>query len=173
MPARLSGKLLTAFVAVTLAGACLHFIHDFFPNPIVALIAPVNESIWEHLKILYWPFLLGVLLLCRRDGRDGLGPWLLSLLSICAAMLAAGYLYHVAAGGDSLAFDIGLYVLLMGAGFLLAAVFNRPAVRRSTDLLLLLTAALGGAVVIFTFLPPDHILFADLCGMHTWQVIPC
>ena len=87
-------------------------------------------------------------------------------------MMAAGYLYHVTAGGESLAFDIGLYVLLMGAGFLLAAVFNRPAVRQRTDLLLLLTIALGGAMVIFTFLPPDHVLFADLSGVNTWQVIP-
>ena len=53
-------------------------------------------------------------------------------------------------------------LLLMGAGFLLAAVFNRPAVRQRTDLLLLLTIALSGAMVIFTFLPPDHVLFADL-----------
>ena len=169
---RLSGKLLTAFVAVTLAGACLHFAHDFFPNPVFALIAPVNESIWEHLKIIYWPFLVGALVLCRREGRDSLGPWLLALLAICAAMLAVGYLYHVTAGGDSVAFDIGLYVLLMGVGFLLAAAFNRPAVRQRTALLLLLTVALGGAMVLFTFLPPDHILFADLSGVNTWQVIP-
>ena len=53
-------------------------------------------------------------------GGTGLGPWLLALLAICGAMLAAGYLYHVTAGGDSVAFDVGLYVLLMGAGFLLA-----------------------------------------------------
>ena len=37
---------------------------------------------------------------------------------------------------------------------------------------LLLTAAMGGAMVIFTFLPPDHVLFADLSGVNTWQVIP-
>ena len=32
--------------------------------------------------------------------------------------------------------------------------------------------ALGGAMVIFTFLPPAHVLFADLSGVNTWQVIP-
>lgn len=169
---RLSGKLLTTFVAVTLAGACLHFAHDFVPNPVVALIAPVNESIWEHLKIIYYPFLVGALILCRRGGRDSLGPWLLALLIICGAMLTAGYLYHVTAGGDSVAFDVGLYVLLIGAGFLLAAVFNRPAVRQRTEVLLFLTIALGVAMVLFTFLPPDHVLFADLSGVNTWQVIP-
>ena len=169
---RLSAKLLTAFVTAALAGACLHFVYDFVPSPAVALIAPVNESIWEHLKIIYWPFLAGALILCRRGGRDCLGPWLLALLAICAAMLAAGYLYHITAGGASLAFDIGLYVLLMGAGFLLPAAFDCPAVRQRTDLLLLLTVALGGAMALFTFLPPDHVLFADLSGANTWQVIP-
>lgn len=30
----------------------IHFLYDFFPNFITALISPVNESIWEHMKIL-------------------------------------------------------------------------------------------------------------------------
>ena len=30
-----------------------HFLYELFPNPIVSILFPVNESIWEHMKLLY------------------------------------------------------------------------------------------------------------------------
>ena len=30
-----------------------HFIYEWFPNKLFALFFPVNESIWEHMKILF------------------------------------------------------------------------------------------------------------------------
>ena len=35
-----------------------HFMYDLFPNIIFSFIFPVNESIWEHMKILYTSILL-------------------------------------------------------------------------------------------------------------------
>jgi len=52
------------FGAVAL-GVVLHFLYNWFPNPMIALISPVRESIWEHLKILYFPLLLSALILGR------------------------------------------------------------------------------------------------------------
>lgn len=170
---RLGKKTLAAFVAATLAGACLHFVHALAPSFVTAVFSPVNESLWEHLKIIFWPFLTAALVLTRKGERGCRGPWLLALLIICAAMLGAGYVYHVKAMGDSLVFDVILYVLLMAGGFVLAAALDRPGVRERTDLLTLLVLALGVGVAIFTFLPPDSVLFADLSGANTWARIPC
>lgn len=36
----------------------LHFLYDKFPNFITSIFAPVNESIWEHMKILFGSILL-------------------------------------------------------------------------------------------------------------------
>ena len=52
---RLSKAALITFVVATLAGSCLHFLYALWPNGLTALLAPVNESLWEHVKILYWP----------------------------------------------------------------------------------------------------------------------
>lgn len=30
-----------------------HFMYDWFPNPIFSIFFSVNESIWEHMKMLY------------------------------------------------------------------------------------------------------------------------
>jgi len=35
-----------------------HFMYDWFPNPIFSIIFPVNESIWEHMKMLYTVILI-------------------------------------------------------------------------------------------------------------------
>lgn len=31
----------------------LHFIYDFLPNTLFSIFAPVNESIWEHMKLIF------------------------------------------------------------------------------------------------------------------------
>lgn len=35
-----------------------HFLYDFFPNPVFSIFFPVNESIWEHMKMLYTTILI-------------------------------------------------------------------------------------------------------------------
>jgi len=35
-----------------------HFFYDWFPNYISSMFFPVNESIWEHMKIIYTPIIL-------------------------------------------------------------------------------------------------------------------
>ncbi len=165
-----SRRVLLAFVLTTLAGACLHFLYDLFPNAVTAIISPVNESIWEHLKLIYWPYLTAMLLVTGKAGKEHRGSWLFSLFVICIAMLAAGYLYHISFEGDRVAFDIGLYVVLMSIGFWLPSQLKESTGRSSAVFFLIVL--LGVAIVLFTFLPPDHILFADLSSVHTWYSIP-
>jgi len=35
-----------------------HFLYDWFPNPLFSILFPVNESIWEHMKMIYTTILL-------------------------------------------------------------------------------------------------------------------
>lgn len=169
---RLSKRALLVFVIATLLGSCLHFVHALFPSPVTALFSPVNESLWEHLKIFFWPYLVASLFLLRGKSREGVGAHSLSLLLCCGLMLLVGWLYHIVLGGEALWFDVCLYVLLMALGFLLPS-FLPKAVEGRRGLLMLLVVALAAAILLFTFLPPDCILFTDLSGANTWSQIPC
>ena len=160
-------------VAVTLAGACLHFLYTLFPSPLTALMAPVNESLWEHLKILFWPGLAAALLGAKGTSDALRAARLLCLVGACAAMLGVGYVYHVALGGASLGFDLCLYVLLMAAVVLLPEGLASRLPSAVLSLALPLTLALGGAILLFTFLPPGCILFYDLSGAPSWARLPC
>ena len=47
------------FLFVAAAGSLLHFLYEYSgQNPLAACISPVNESTWEHLKLLFFPYLV-------------------------------------------------------------------------------------------------------------------
>ena len=47
------------YLFVVLLGTLLHFLYELSgKNAIVALFCPINESTWEHLKLLFFPMLL-------------------------------------------------------------------------------------------------------------------
>ena len=160
---RLSKGELAAFIVATLAGSCLHFVHTLLPCPLTALFAPVNESLWEHVKILFWPGLAAALLLRRRGDPVPAAARCLALVLCCLAMVLLGWVYHVVLGGDSLGVDVGMYVLLMAAVFLLPRWGRWQALaRRLGPGVWAITAALAAAVLLFTFLPPGAVIFTDL-----------
>ena len=60
------------FGATALAGTLLHFLFDWTgKNLLAAFFSGVNESTWEHIKLLFWPlFLFGLIQrLLLRTGR--------------------------------------------------------------------------------------------------------
>ncbi len=169
---QLSKGALVAFVITTVAGACLHFVYDLLPNPVTAVFSPVIESLWEHIKIVFWPLLAAALIRTRGAGREGRGPWAVGILAAVAGTLILGYGYHILLGGEAMAVDLIIYVLMMVLAFLLASCINSPAVYARADALSLLVLVVGCAVVLFTFLPPSGTIFADLSGAKTWATIP-
>lgn len=48
-----------SILAVILLGSLSHFLYELSGGAaIFALFCPINESVWEHLKLLFFPFLL-------------------------------------------------------------------------------------------------------------------
>lgn len=164
-------RVIIVFLLASGLGVLLHFLFGWFPSPLTALVSPVRESLWEHLKIVYIPLLLSGLVL---GGRRALTPWLISLLSVCALTLLIGWLYNVVLQGEADSFNIILFFVLMVLGFLLPRILwplsAWPGIGAACAILAVLLAAL---MAVFTFAPPDGILFADLSGgVRTWVTIP-
>ena len=69
---------ITGAIFIIVIGLALHFVFSWTGGwrP-VAVVAAVNESIWEHLKLAFWPGLLWALL-----PREGLGLPLLERLAL-------------------------------------------------------------------------------------------
>lgn len=54
-------KIISVVFCMLLSVLC-HFIYPIFPNPVTSILFPVNESIWEHMKLITIPLILASLL---------------------------------------------------------------------------------------------------------------
>jgi len=148
-------------------GSALHFVFDWVGGwrP-VALIAAVNESVWEHLKLAFWPGLVWAFLrkkdmertLLERLAAKGFGLLVTAILIVVIFMTYTSILGH-----NLLLLDIGTFALAVLIGQIVSAAFSM----RGTSALVLLRSGLGllmmqiAAYSLFTFYPPDFWLFVD------------
>lgn len=144
------------FVCAALLGAALHFLYTWCPQPLVGLFAPVNESVWEHLKLLYWPFLVVCVPLQFRAESPAAfwGASAGALLIMPAALLGVYYPARYGFGIVSLAFDIILYLLILALGFYLLSRLQRNArIERLAGVLIMLAGLYGSALFICSAAP--------------------
>lgn len=155
-------RWIAAFVLTALAGTALHFAYDLCPAPLVGLFAPVNESVWEHLKLLFWPFLAAGFALTWRQ-EDKPAAWsglLLSQLLMPLFLLGVYYPLRAGFGVQSLAVDIGLYYLTLALGFLLSRrVSESGRLAFLSGVLVIATGLYGAALILFTLAPPELPIF--------------
>ena len=153
-----------SFLAVAGLGTVGHFLYEWFPNALTALIAPVNESVWEHLKLLFFPPLAVFLLLSLRTKATGRDFWsgALSGVLLGPVLLTAAF-YALTAGFGVRArpaFDIPLYYVCLAIAWLCA--FRRigtGCAARSLGALVIACGVLGTAFVVFTFAAPPLPIF--------------
>ena len=154
--------LLWAFVLSSLAGTAMHFAYNVLPIPLVGLLAPVSESVWEHLKLLYWPFLVASALMARRKA-DPLRWWsgaLAALLLQPLVLTGVYYLLKTGFGVESLWVDITLYYAVMALGFFTAYRLDRTCrAMPFVGLLIVLAAVYGVSLMAFSLAAPSLPIF--------------
>lgn len=123
-------KCLVILVATLIIGSLLHNLYVWLPNGFTALIAPVNESLWEHTKIIFYPLLLAGFLCNRKKDPVAGAAWGLAAVMASGVMLVAAYVYHRIFEQESFVFDIALFVVTIVIGFLLAQVLRHLTVEK-------------------------------------------
>lgn len=143
-----------------------HFMYDWFPNNIFALVFPVNESIWEHMKIIYYCLLLGSVLefyLCKKNNikinNFYIEAMVKSLLGVIFYLIVFIPLYLWL--GESMVISIGLmlvtYVFMEYIGYKILV-----GEELNINILPVIIIVLGCIMfVILTFYPLHNFLFFD------------
>lgn len=148
--------------AACVIGTAAHFVYDWFPAPLVGLFVPVSESVWEHLKLLYWPVILVALAMSRQraEKQRFWGAVLTSVLAMPVAMLGIYYTVTAGFGVKSLVFDILLYYATMAAGFALAGRLERSGRAAGwTGVLVMVAGLYGISLIAFTIAAPALPIF--------------
>ena len=123
-------KCILVLVVTLVIGSLLHNLYVWFPNGFTALIAPVNESLWEHTKIVFYPLLLAGFLCNRKKEPVAGAAWGLAAVGANGFMLVTAYVYHRVFEQDCFVFDIALFVVSVLAGFFLAQVLKHLTIEK-------------------------------------------
>lgn len=104
-------------------GTLLHFAYDFFgQNFFVSLIAPINESVWEHLKLLFFPFLLYTFWELLNTSQNPSVLFTANMIGVTGGMITIPilfYLYTFFLGKDYLWLDIIIFIIGIIVTFLI------------------------------------------------------
>lgn len=166
---RAERQILLGVPVLFAAGAAFHFLYGLSGGALlVGLLAPVNESVWEHLKLALWPQTLwwtaGYVLCARRQAADA-AAWcaaaLGALVATGCAMLLLFYFYTGAFGVELLWADIALFFLAVLLGQWAGLRLYQRGSGVSALVPLALLAALLVVFAVFTLVPPDLPLFTD------------
>ena len=129
-------------------------------------IAAVNESIWEHLKLGFWPALLYAALEYGRFGKSAnnfLFAKTAGIYLIPVTIVVLYYAYTAILGHGLLPVDIAIFVVAVIVGqvvsYRLLTAPPLPAMLNRFSPVAL--AVLAILFVLFTFYPPEFPLFRD------------
>ncbi len=153
------------FVVVGILGPVLHFASPTVsPIPLLHFIAPINESIWEHLKLLYYPAVLVALVRRLMTGKlqHGIlttfaeGILLSMLLIIILFYTYSGIIGNIYLWADVLIFYFSDLVLTL-------YVHIRSSRQKKSSLPgLLILLLLAGCFFYFSLYPLNIGLFQEL-----------
>ena len=87
------------FVFTGIAGVLLHFLYDWTNQSIVvAPFSAVNESIWEHMKLLFFPMFVFALLEYKVIGKNYENFWCAKLVGTIMGLLLIPIIYYTYTG---------------------------------------------------------------------------
>jgi len=164
------------FFFIGVIGAALHFTFELsnFSNMVVAFFSAVNESTWEHLKMVFWPGVIFSLIeysYIRDQVNNFLVAKVVSLFVMPLVIAIGWYGYTPFTQRSVFKFDLVLFYLAVLIGQMISyKILTRGSLsKRATTL-----SAAGLVVMLiafstFTFYPPEIFLFENFDLLDTGQ----
>ena len=154
------------FAAVTFGGTILHFLYDWTSGSIlVSPFSGVNESTWEHMKLLFWPMFLFALVQ-RLFFRDQENYWCVKLAQVLLGLILIPvlfYTYNGVFGKSPDWINIAIFYITALLVFLFEwLAFKKDWLQCKHPWRAFATICLIGVLfVVFTFATPQIPLFQD------------
>lgn len=155
------------FFFVIILGTALHFVYKWLGyNRIAGIFSPVNESTWEHLKLLFVPMLLYSTVEYLIIGKEYNGFITAKSMGIVLGILTivmVFYTYTGIIGEHFLLADILTFILGATVAYTYSwQAINKIQVGTETQVAaVILIAVLTICFSVFTFYPPHIPLFID------------
>ncbi len=156
---------LVGFAWTSLAGTLLHFLYDRTGSTFSALFSGVNESTWEHMKLLFFPMFLFACVQSFFFSKEYESFWCIKLFGTLLGLLLIPVIFYTLRGVFGSTPDRINIAIFFVAGALAYLYENtlfkkgsKPCKSRVAFIALCLIAV---AFWVFTFDPPKIPLFQD------------
>ena len=152
---------------IFLAGSLFHFLFEWAGGwEPVGVIAAVNESVWEHFKLAFWPGLIYAVIeypFLRRYCHNFFIAKAIGLYVMPAVIAVLFYAYTTIFDAEILAVDILIFLVAVAAGQLVS--YKMLTLQKWPGWMcwvgVVMTALLAVAFGVFTFYPPELEIFRD------------
>ena len=157
---------LAGFVFTCAAGIMLHYLYDLTNgNRIAAIFSGVNESTWEHMKLMFFPLFIFALIQSVYF-KEHANFRCVKLAGTLAGIFLIPTLFYTINGVFGKTPDwvnIGIFFVCAACAFALEWIlFKRNAFYScSPRFAVVLLLMIGVSFAVFTFLPPRIPLFED------------
>ena len=165
------------FLFTSVLGVVLHFLYDWLgKSPLIAPFSGVNESTWEHMKLLFFPLFFFALLQHRLWKNKPANFWCVKLYGTLlglALIPVIFYTFNGVFGPSPDWYNITIFFQAAAALYLweTAQLKEEKPCGLSPAVAILIFCLIAVAFTVFTWLPPKIPLFADpLTGCYG---IPC
>ena len=160
----LKSYILTGIILVSALGTFLHFAYDLSDNNfLVGLFTPINESIWEHTKLIFFPILIYGLFLSLKQSDvypDIYSVTILGALVGVFLIITTFYTYSGIIGNHFAFVDISIfYVSVITAFYVTYKTALSSNIKKWSTTLTLLSILMIGLYINFTLYPPNIPLF--------------
>jgi hypothetical protein len=152
---------------IFLLGALFHFMFELTGSHAAAgAFFPVNESVFEHLKMTFWPAIVWWAFSCRflkANASNFIISRAAALLVMPAVTLILFYSYTSLTGWENVFVDIFIFLLSVAAGQMAGywLLKHKPLPLWLAVLSVIFIFALGTGYVFFTYYPPYLPIFMD------------
>ena len=154
---------LAGFLSVLALGSFLHFLFPLTNSRVTALFSSVNESTWEHMKLLFFPMLAFAFIEYLFIGKEINNFWCIKLKGILLGLILIPVLFYTISGVFGKAPDfVNVIIFFVSAAFSFAYEarhFNEPASLCFERPSIIILCVLALIFMVFTFAPPHIPLF--------------
>ena len=158
---------LIGIAVISLLGAFFHFLFELTGEwPPVGFFTAVNESVFEHLKLTFWPTVIYSALTYRVLKKQTENYFIAKAAAVFAmplTILILFYAYTELSGWDSLAIDIVIFIIAIAVGQIVSyKIMILKRLPRSLNYVSSgLIVALALVYGLLTFYPPHISMFLD------------
>ena len=170
-------KIITITLMIVI-GTAMHFVCDLVGNEdamkVLGIVFPVNETSWEHMKMLWYPFLVAGIILSRMKKDAGyFGGFMISGVVAMLVIIGLFSFYQSFTGTSILILDIVLFIIVIVLSSMLAYFLaEQKWCKKSWIIWLVCAVAVTAAIIYLTYHPGPGYLFLDDEGLAVEAVLP-